>query len=175
VKYAALAAFVVLLPALWADAQGFGLPWFCKWLCPAGTLEGAVPLLLARPQLFSLVGAAFAVKAAGAAAVLAGAALFHRFFCRVLCPLGAVYGLLNRWSLYTLRVDAAKCSRCGACARACRMGVDPVADPDSPECVRCGDCQAACPHGALRGGWRWRDAPRPMPGAGRPSAPTRPA
>ena len=38
---------------------------------------------------------------------------------------------------------------CGACATACKMGVDPAKSPNHCECIRCGACMSACPHDAL--------------------------
>lgn len=78
-----------------------------------------------------------------------GCVLIYRFFCRVLCPLGAIYGLLNKISIYRLEVDAHKCVNCGKCKRICKMEVDPVKTPDSAECIRCGACADTCPEGAL--------------------------
>ena len=65
------------------------------------------------------------------------------FFCKYLCPLGAVYGLFNRFALWRGELDADKCVRCGACAAACRMGVEPTENVNSAECIRCGDCVRA--------------------------------
>ena len=58
-KYAVLLVLVVLLPAFAVTDTGVAPPYFCKYLCPAGTLEGGVPLLLANPSLRSLMGALF--------------------------------------------------------------------------------------------------------------------
>lgn len=76
------------------------------------------------------------------------------FFCKYLCPLGAIYGLFNKLSLYRMDLDTAKCVRCGKCAAACRMCIDPSLAPNSAECIRCGDCTRACPTKALHLGFR---------------------
>jgi len=73
-----------------------------------------------------------------------------RFFCKVLCPLGAVYGLLNRFSIYRLSVESEKCVSCGLCGRNCPMETDPAVSPDSAECIRCGLCAKNCPENAIR-------------------------
>ena len=151
-KYLALAA-VVLLPALLTDDFGIGAPYFCKYVCPAGTLEGGIPLLLTNVTLRAAVGWLFTWKAAVLAAVLAGSALLYRPFCKYLCPLGAAYGLLGRCSVYRMGVDAERCTHCGACARVCKMGVDITKTPNSAECIRCGACRAACPSGAVCSGF----------------------
>ena len=58
------------------------------------------------------------------------------FFCKYICPLGALYSVFNPVSLYKYRVDKDKCIKCGKCAKACQMIVDPVENSNSPECIR---------------------------------------
>lgn len=151
-KYVSLAA-VLILPAVLTDAFGIGEPFFCKYVCPAGTLEGGVPLLLANPALRAAAGFLFSWKMGLLILMLAGSVLLYRPFCKYLCPLGAVYGLLNRFSVYQMRVDQSACIRCGCCERACKMGVDVTGNINSAECIRCGACKEACPHGAIWSGF----------------------
>jgi len=146
-KYILLVVFVLLLPAFFMSA-----PAYCKFICPQGTLQGGVLLLLADRVLWPLVGALYYWKLGLLIAVLLLSLLLYRPFCKYLCPLGAIYGLCNSFSLLRLRCDRESCTRCGACARACRMGVDPEKTPNHPECIRCGDCVSACPADALRAG-----------------------
>lgn len=154
VKYAVLAVFVLLMPVLAVNFMGIGQPAFCQYLCPAGTLEGGIPLLLANSELRALAGPLFHWKALVLLVTVLGCVVVQRFFCKLLCPLGAVYGLLNKVSLYRLRVDGERCVLCGECARTCPMEVDPVRTADSCECIRCGKCAAACPRGAIRLGFQ---------------------
>ena len=79
--------------------------------------------------------------------------IIWRPFCKYLCPLGAIYGLFNRFSLYRNSLDRDKCVSCGACAAACRMCVDPAETPNHSECIRCGDCVRVCPTGAIKCGF----------------------
>jgi len=74
-----------------------------------------------------------------------------RFFCRVLCPLGALLGILSRFSLFTLRKDEAKCNDCGICTASCQGGASPEGGSDwrSAECVMCFNCTAGCAQDAL--------------------------
>ncbi|MBE5786209.1 MAG: 4Fe-4S binding protein [Clostridiales bacterium] len=81
--------------------------------------------------------------------LLAFSIVYYRPFCRFLCPLGALYGLTNPISIYRFKLLKDRCVNCGACKRACKLGIDPVKTPNSPECIRCGDCIRACPHKAL--------------------------
>ena len=75
--------------------------------------------------------------------------LFYRPFCKWLCPLGAFYALLNKVSLFQMKVDGNKCVSCGKCARACKMDVDVTKTPNHTECIRCGMCIRACPTKAV--------------------------
>ena len=149
-KYAVLLVFVLLLPVFLVDKYGAGAPWFCKLICPAGTLEGGVPLLLGDERLRALAGWLFSWKALVLLAVLLGAVWIPRFFCRYLCPLGAIYGLFNRFSLSRMALDKEKCVGCKACEKTCPMAVDVTKEINSAECIRCGKCKAACPTGAIR-------------------------
>ena len=80
--------------------------------------------------------------------------LIYRPFCKYICPLGALYSIFNPVSLYKYRVDKDKCIKCGKCAKACQMIVDPVENSNSPECIRCGRCRKACPTNAIQCGIR---------------------
>lgn len=155
VKYAVLLIFVILLPLAAKNQYGIADAWFCKYICPAGTLEGGIPLMLADKRLRALAGALFSWKMLVLILVLIGAALIPRFFCRYLCPLGALYGLFNKYSFYQLNLDQTRCTGCHTCAQVCPMAVDmPAAGGglvriSSTECIRCGRCKAACPAGAI--------------------------
>ncbi len=145
IKYVILVVFVILLPLVATDYMGMGKPAFCQFICPAGTLEGGIPLLSAHFGLRQTIGPLFFLKTAILVVTILGCLVFYRFFCRVLCPLGVIYGFMNKISIYHLEVDQKKCVGCGKCSRVCRMDVSPVNKPDSVECIRCGECAEACP------------------------------
>ncbi len=153
VKYFVLAVFVIILPLLLKGAYGAGVPWFCKLICPAGTLEGGIPLSVANANIRAGLGFLFSWKAAVLAAVIVLSVLISRPFCKYICPLGAIYSLFNKASFYRMKVDGAKCTNCGACAKKCPMDIDPAHELDSLECIRCGECKNICPHGAISRGF----------------------
>ena len=148
-KYAVLLVMVVLLPAFLVNDVGMGDPFFCKYLCPQGVLEGAIPLSLANSGIRAALGKLFTWKFSILLAVVALSVVFYRPFCKWLCPLGAFYALFNRVSLFQMKVDENKCVSCGKCAKVCKMDVDVTKTPNHTECIRCGMCVSACPTGAV--------------------------
>ena len=151
IKYVVLLVFVILLPAFAVTETRVTPPYFCQYICPAGTLGGGIPLMLADPALRQLAGWLFNWKVLVLVVIAAASVLIHRPFCRYLCPLGAYYALFNRFSFFQMSLDAHKCVGCGACERVCPMAVEVTKDINSPECIRCGACQTACPTGAIAG------------------------
>lgn len=159
-KYVILIVFVILLPMYCVDLLGQGAPYFCKLICPVGTLEGGIPLALLNRAMHGALGWLYAWKNAALIAVLLLSIVIYRPFCKYICPLGAIYSVFNPISVFRYRVNAEKCSRCGACARACEMGCDPVQNANAPECIRCGKCRHACPSGAIGCGFREKGCER---------------
>ena len=148
-KYGILLLFVIILPMTVVNEVGMGDPFFCKYLCPQGVLEGAIPLSLANSGIRAALGKLFTWKFSILLSVIALSVLFYRPFCKWLCPLGAFYALFNRVSLFQMKVDKNKCVSCGKCARACKMDVDVTKTPNHTECIRCGMCIRACPTKAV--------------------------
>ena len=149
-KYVILAVTVVLLPAIIVNDVGISDPFFCKYLCPQGVLEGAIPLSAVNAGIRAALGSLFTWKLTVLLAVVVLSVLFFRPFCKWICPLGAFYALLNKVSLFQMKVDKNKCISCGKCARACKMDVDVTKTPNHTECIRCGMCISACPTNAVR-------------------------
>lgn len=148
-KYGILAVFVVLLPLLATDFLGQGQPWFCKYICPGGTLFAGLPLVLSNVSLRGAIGWLFRWKLVILAVCVLGAVLYYRPFCKYLCPLGAVYSLFSGIAFYRYEVDEDKCTGCGRCRQVCGMDIPVWKEPNSPECIRCGACLQACEQGAL--------------------------
>ncbi len=148
-KYVVLLVMVVLLPVLVTNQLGMGDPFFCKYLCPQGVLEGAIPLSLANSGIRAALGSLFTWKFIVLLTVIVLSIVFYRPFCKWLCPLGAFYALLNKVSLFQMQVDQSKCVSCGKCAKVCKMDVDVTKSPNHTECIRCGMCIRACPTDAV--------------------------
>ena len=145
-KYVIL-ALTIALPIIFG-AFNIPLPAFCKYICPAGTLEGA-GLLLANPNnadLFSQLGWQFTWKFALAIGLIVASVFIFRFFCRFICPLGAIYGFFNRYALIGVKVNDDTCIDCGLCIKHCKMDTKRVGDH---ECINCGECISVCPTNAI--------------------------
>ena len=140
VKYAVLAVLVILFPVLIHE------PGFCKYICPAGTLEGGVLLGISNFEIRSLLGSLFTWKAFVLILILVSSVFCFRSFCRFLCPLGAFYSLFNRFAVVRMAVDSRKCTNCGACEKYCKMDIRKVGDA---ECIQCGECTGICPCSAI--------------------------
>ena len=159
-KYVVLVLTVVL-------AYFFNQPYFCK-ICPAGTLEAGIPQLTTSAPLRNIAGSLFSLKYAILILVLTFAILIKRPFCRLLCPLGAMLGLLNRITQLQLKVDTEKCNECGICQTVCPMDISQVTSSlsqvscrkpqatgflaiNSFDCIKCLKCSSACPQNAISG------------------------
>lgn len=75
----------------------------------------------------------------------------RKIWCRTLCPLGAIYGLLGMKRQLRVTVDENKCTHCGKCVAVCSMGTAPGWNSvdDNMLCTNCGDCVGACKEGAI--------------------------
>ena len=151
-RYVFLFLFVIILPVFVLDAAGFGQTWFCKFICPVGTLEAGLPLLAIDSGLRSAVGALFFSKLALLVLFIIWSMVNHRPFCRAVCPLGLIFGFFNRVSWLQLRFNRDVCVECYACEIICPTGVsfaDGRDDINSTKCIRCMRCFNLCPGGAI--------------------------
>ncbi|MDR1540307.1 MAG: 4Fe-4S binding protein [Clostridiales bacterium] len=152
-KYIILLVFVILMPLLIIDIIGQGMPYFCKLICPSGTLMGGWPLLLTNEALRDTIGWLFIWKNVILVILVFLSIIIYRPFCKYICPLGAIYSVFNPVSFYRLKVDKKTCIKCGLCSEVCEMNIKPYETPNHPECIRCGVCKKACPHKAMRFGF----------------------
>lgn len=149
-KYFFLLVFVILLPIFLVDQFGLSSPFFCEYICPAGTLEGGIPLVLFNESLRGSLGLLFAWKFLILAVIILLSLMIFRPFCKYLCPLGAFYALLNKVSFYRYQFDESRCKTCNTCTNNCKMGINVHQNPNSPECIRCGECIRNCPAKAIK-------------------------
>jgi hypothetical protein len=152
IKYLILIYFVILIPTLFASSMGIGDPGFCKYICPSGTLFGALPLLVKNQGLRTALGGLFIWKLAVLVGILLSSIFVYRSFCQTLCPLGLIYGWFNRISILGLKVDTEKCNHCGRCQPVCKLGLNPQVDLTGVECIQCGECEKECKQGAIKRG-----------------------
>lgn len=148
-KYIVLVLFVILLPMFLVDILGQGAPYFCKFICPAGTLEGGIPMVLLNKSMHSAIGWLYAWKNLLLAVTIFLSIIIYRPFCKYICPLGAIYSVFNPVSVFRYRVDRDKCTHCRTCAKVCKMQVNPLENANDLECIRCGACKKSCPAKAI--------------------------
>jgi ferredoxin-type protein NapH len=135
-KFGAL-ALIMISAYLFADT------YFCR-LCPSASLFASLPFSWLNPQI--PLGFFFEVHLLTLLVIIVGAVFVRRFWCRYLCPVGAITGVFNRLSALGVDVDAG-CESCGLCLKKCPMGIDKVSDiGSSTDCIRCGICVEACPN-----------------------------
>lgn len=91
--------------------------------------------------------------------ILVGMAWEPRFFCRFLCPMGAVFRLLPIFPWAILRRDRSRCGKgCSACTKNCPVEVSLGEGGTASDCIRCEGCRGICPRGNISSGKKWMDA-----------------
>jgi polyferredoxin len=153
-KYAFLLGGVVLVS--YYIGKENNLFFFCHY-CPIAALQVVAPAMistgdyvfdLARTQRFTVL-----------AFILVLAVLNHRSFCKIMCPIGAMQALTNKFSFFRLRMNATGCVHCHRCDKSCPMDVPVEACSRTgrgisrhTECIECLSCQEVCPVSVIRSG-----------------------
>ena len=134
-RYLTLIGLVVAVPYFYGESHAL---FFCR-VCPAGALEAAVPNTVQT----AIAGKAVwptAAKIVILVTILASALFTWRPWCRIFCPLGAIYSLFDPVSVFFLRFRRGDCIECKDCRGACRDLADPEFSVDGMRCVRCLEC-----------------------------------
>jgi len=111
---------------------------FCHF-CPSGTLEASIPWQFLG-QSSQGGWPAFIMRISILVGVVVFGIVASRSWCRVLCPLGAIFAFFNRFSIFRFRLTRHECKDCGVCASKCPVDIDPVKQMNTAECIRCMDC-----------------------------------
>ncbi len=148
-KYITLILFVLVLPPIIKE------PFFCT-LCPAGTLEAGLPIVIREwytvkfgevtafsmgSAILNMIGWWFWMKIGLLAAVIGGSVFIKRPFCRTACPLGAIFGLFNRISLFVHPPkEKREAEKPRYYLKTCPVHINHPKDVDSPSCIKCREC-----------------------------------
>jgi len=132
-------------------------PWFCK-LCPQGALQGGWLQPIFNPETRALIGTWWWIKQAILVAFILLMIFVKRPFCGAICPLGAIFSLFQRYSLWRIDFDADKCVNCMWCVNECPAGIDPRTEVNNHDCIGCLEC-TKCPYGAIQSRPIWAPPP----------------
>ncbi|UCC99151.1 MAG: 4Fe-4S binding protein [Phycisphaerales bacterium] len=140
-RYAMLIVTVLAIPYFFGE----GHPLFVCRICPAGALEAAVPNVVSQAVAGEQVVWPNAIKLIILGLFLMAIFFMQRPWCRMLCPLGAIFSLFNRVSAFFLRFDADECTQCERCHQLCEYGIEPEKTPNDLRCIRCLECTKCSP------------------------------
>ena len=141
-RYLLLFFLVILFPVISRET------WFSK-LCPMGTIQAAIPWVIWNPTIpvygepavsIQSLGFLFIVKILIAFLFLGLFVASKRPFCRLACPLGAIFGFFNKYSLLRIEVNTRDCKDCQKCKDLCPVDINISDDPGASTCVRCFKC-----------------------------------
>ncbi|MHC4353833.1 MAG: 4Fe-4S binding protein [Planctomycetota bacterium] len=147
VRYVMLIGTVLLIPYFFGEEH----PLFVCRICPAGALEAAVPNMAGQFAAGKDVVWPNAVKLTILALFLGAIFFVKRPWCRVLCPLGAIFSLFNRFSALFIRFEADECTQCERCHKLCKFGIEPEKSANDLRCVRCLECTKCRPEALTLG------------------------
>lgn len=146
-RYVVLIGTVLAIPYLFGEEH----PLFVCRICPAGALEAAVPNMLGQAFAGEQIAWPNALKLIIVVLFLVAIFFMKRPWCRLLCPLGAIFSLFNRVSAFFLRFDADECNHCERCHKLCEYGIEPEKTPNNLSCIRCLECTKCSPEALTLG------------------------
>jgi ferredoxin-type protein NapH len=146
-KFTGYFRYVVLIGTVLAVPYFFGEghPLFVCRVCPAGALEAAVPTMVGQAIAGEVVVWPSVLKLTILVLFLIAIFFIRRPWCRLACPLGAIFSLFNRVSAFFLRFNAEKCTHCEKCHKLCEYGIEPEKTPNDLRCIRCLECTQCSP------------------------------
>jgi len=147
IKYGVFLGLVVAVPFFLSTSFPI---YFCR-LCPVATIESAIPwaIINGTTEVISL-----SIRLIVLFAVVILVMGHKRFFCKVLCPLGACLSVFNRFAAIFPERNS-DCIDCGTCNKVCPMETEPdknsfgVYDDRAEECITCLECHKKCPTKAI--------------------------
>jgi polyferredoxin len=139
-RYFVLVGLVLAIPYFVGENHPLA---FCK-ICPVGALEGAMPNMISQAAAGQVIAFPNTLKICVFIITIAGMLFVYRFWCK-LCPLGAIFGMFNRVSVFFLKVNPAACTHCQICHTNCKIGAKPDIQTNNHSCVRCLDCTQCKP------------------------------
>lgn len=148
-RFITLTVFVFIMPLFLYNITMLS-PWFCKLICPAGTLTAGIPLLIIDESLRASVSFITIVKFSILIFLIAALLFSDRVFCKTLCPLGALWGIFNKISILNISFDKEKCVNCSKCSGACPMNLEAMNEFSTGKCIRCLKCTNICPTDSLK-------------------------
>lgn len=158
--------YLVLISLVFVVPYYTGVAWFSK-LCPQGALEGGLLVPLFDESVRSAIGTWWYIKQAILVGFLVLFLFVKRPFCGTVCPLGAIFSLFHRYSLWRIDWDEDKCVDCMWCVDACPADIDPRREVNSHDCIGCLECQK-CPYGAIQSRPIWAPEPGSEPEVEKP-------
>jgi len=154
IKYAFLLITVFIFGYMFGKEPEVSPFYFCN-LCPTAAIQVVIPDMLLY-QDFSL-DFARSLRLGILIVVLVLSLGVHRGFCKVMCPIGALIAITNKFSFLSLKLNKHSCISCGKCDTKCPMDVEVMDSPDktgrainrSTECIECLTCEQTCPVNAI--------------------------
>jgi polyferredoxin len=140
-RYVILIGAVLFVPYFFGEEH----PLFICRICPAGALEAAVPNMVGQAVTGKEIAWPNVLKLTILILFLIAIFFVKRPWCRILCPLGAIFSLFNRISAFSLHFNINKCTECKRCHKLCEFGIEPDKSPNDLRCIRCLECTKCGP------------------------------
>jgi ferredoxin-type protein NapH len=168
-RFVVLGLMVVAIPYLFGEEH----PLFICRVCPAGGLEAAVPNMVSQAVAHQPIVWPSTLKLTIIGVFIGSILFLRRPWCRVLCPLGAIFSAFNRVSAFFLRFEAGKCTDCQRCGTLCQYNIEPQKSPNDLRCIRCLEC-TRCDLDALTPGTIFHRQRKVAAGAAAPAGEPKP-